>query len=363
MLLVYTFHVDRFVSGYWPIDVWPPYAFVRAGHTGVSLFFVLSGFLLSLPFIDGVRRDRPIRSLRFYERRVLRILPLYYTAVILGTVFCAQRISDLLHGLPYLFFLNAVADWSTRLDNFSNVWWSLATEAQFYLVLPLLPLCLRSRLGRWLALGVLLAYAAAYVAFLRGHLRMATAGGQFMLSLSLFGRGPMFLVGIAVAAIYVHAGPRIRASMQARPWLRRGGADAILLLMFAYLGFLLQWQVRVTHAVSERVPVFAWHVLEAVSWASILGLVLLMPLRSRLLWCSPILGHLGVLSYSMYMWHIPVVRFGLIYLQKIGIQGGVGWTAYNTAILAGLTVVCVAVSELTYRVIERPFLRRKARLT
>ena len=72
MALVYSFHIDRFVSGNLPTDVSPVYAFVRAGHTGVSLFFVLSGFLLSLPFIDGVRHGRPIRPGRFYGRRALR---------------------------------------------------------------------------------------------------------------------------------------------------------------------------------------------------------------------------------------------------------------------------------------------------
>lgn len=363
MALVYSFHVDRFVSGPMPTDVSPLYAFVRAGHTGVSLFFVLSGFLLSLPFIDGARRGRPVSAGRFYKRRALRILPLYYTAVIVGAVFSAHHPSDLLAALPYMAFLNAVAGWTRPLPDFSDVWWSLATEIQFYIVLPLLPLALRSRRGRAVGAGVLLAYAVAYAAFLHRDLHMQTIAGQFMFRLSLFGEAPMFLSGLAVAAIYVRRGDRLRDALQARAWLRRGGGDLLLFGVFLCLGLLLRWQVWVTHTVSENVPVFGWHLLEGASWAAILALVLLLPLRSRRIWRSVLLGHLGVISYSMYMWHIPVVRPGLRAFAALGVRGGLGWTAANCGMIAVLTVICVGVSELTYRYIELPFLRRKARLT
>jgi peptidoglycan/LPS O-acetylase OafA/YrhL len=62
------------------------------------------------------------------------------------------------------------------------------------------------------------------------------------------------------------------------------------------------------------------------------------------------------------MWHIPIARFGLKAFAKLGIRGRVGWTAANAGMIAVLTVICIGVSELTYRYIERPFLRHKARL-
>ena len=363
MALVYAFHIDRFMSGPLPTDVSLAYAFVRAGHTGVSLFFVLSGFLLSLPFIDGVRRGRLIRPRRFYGRRALRILPLYYTAVLVGVAFSAHRPSDLLAALPYMAFLNAVAGWATPLPDFGAVWWSLATEIQFYILLPLLPLLLRSRAGRVIGIAALIVYGAAYVAFLHRDLHMPTIEGQFMFRLSLFGQAPMFLFGITVAAIYVHAGERLRERLQARPWLRRGGGDAVLFLVIASLATLLRWQVWVTHTVSENAPVFGWHLLEGACWATILGSVLFLPLRSRWIWRSAVLGHLGVISYSMYMWHIPVERYVVRAFVRLGVHGGAGWTGANAGITAVITVVCIGISELTYRYIELPFLRRKARLT
>src|SRR5262245_60933990 len=107
--LVVWFHADGFVR--YPgatIDepVSPLLAFLRAGHTGVDLFFVLSGFLLALPFLDEALGGTPVSVRRYFSRRALRILPLYYLAVVASTVLVATRAADLLVAVPYLLFLN-----------------------------------------------------------------------------------------------------------------------------------------------------------------------------------------------------------------------------------------------------------------
>jgi hypothetical protein len=76
--LVFLYHVEGWLALPRPGDeVSPLWAFIRAGHTGVSLFFVLSGFLLSRPFlVEGLGGPRvDVRS--YYRRRALRILPIY----------------------------------------------------------------------------------------------------------------------------------------------------------------------------------------------------------------------------------------------------------------------------------------------
>jgi peptidoglycan/LPS O-acetylase OafA/YrhL len=55
---------------------------VGAGNTGVTLFFVLSGFLLTQPFIQIIRSGERVSAGRFYSARLLRIVPLYYAAVL-----------------------------------------------------------------------------------------------------------------------------------------------------------------------------------------------------------------------------------------------------------------------------------------
>ena len=162
--MVMVFHMDRQV-------VWPPswvgtrlpmpLAYLRAGHTAVTLFFVLSAFLLALPFLAETDGRRRTSVSDYLQRRALRILPLYWTAVCLGTVLSARTAADLLRGVPYLLFLNALHGWFTPLEPYSTVWWSLVTKVEFYLVLPVLGIARRSPTGRRLGAVALGLYTLA----------------------------------------------------------------------------------------------------------------------------------------------------------------------------------------------------------
>src|SRR3989442_11065883 len=100
VLLVFAFHADIFVR--FPF-IEPrstlATAFVRAGYTGVDLFFVLSAFLLSLPFFVEAAGGKRVVVREYFVRRALRILPLYYFAVLVGTVLSASHLLDLSHCL------------------------------------------------------------------------------------------------------------------------------------------------------------------------------------------------------------------------------------------------------------------------
>jgi peptidoglycan/LPS O-acetylase OafA/YrhL len=366
IVLVYTFHLDRFVvnvlSQIEASVVTPWQAFIRAGNTGVSLFFVLSGFLLSLPFVAQAAQSRRGSAGHFYLRRALRILPLYYAAVLVGAVLCAERVTDLWHGVPYLFFLNAFAGIAPLLYPYSSVWWSLVTEVQFYVLLPLLPLLLGSRRGRRIGVAITLLYAVAYGAFLSDRVRMATIGGELHLSLSLFGRAPQFLAGIAAAWSYYHFGTRVRQSLAARWWVRGFAADGAFLALVGALAMLLQWSVAQRPALHESPPYQCWHVAEGGCWAAILWLLLVAPLRIKPIFCNPVLDGLGVLSYSIYMWHVPILILSLSALRHRGMSGLWGWHPQSAVVAAGLSAATLGVSALTYRYIERPFLIRKARI-
>lgn len=362
ILLVFWFHVEGilFLPYRRPAEVVLPWqALLRAGHTGVSLFFVLSAFLLSLPFWREPAGG-PYQSLaRYASRRALRILPLYWFAVAVGTVVTAGSLADLGRAIPHALFLSGVAGWSTPLNPFSDVWWSLVTEVQFYLLLPLLPLCRRWRHGRALGIALLAVAVLAYGLFLARVLAAATPAGQMQLAGSIVGRGPQFIIGGAAAWLYL----RLRASRSSAPaWWRQGGADLALLATLTALALLLQWVIAggVQHSIFP--PFHAWHLLEALLWAGVLLLVLLAPLRSKRLWSNPALEWLGLLSYSIYMWHLPVAWYVIPGLRRAGLLVAAGWSV--AGLLAALLVaaLCLALSTLTYRWVERPFLVRKARL-
>jgi peptidoglycan/LPS O-acetylase OafA/YrhL len=366
IVFVYVFHLDRFVVSVFPpldtaVAVTPWLALIRAGNTGVSLFFVLSGFLLSRPvFADAARGPRA--AAHFYLRRALRILPLYYAAVFAATILRARQLADLWDGVPYLFFLNGVFGLATPLNPYSWVWWSLATEVQFYALLPILPLLLRVRYGRSIGIALALSYAAAYVAYLCRYVTMSTIGGELQLASSLFGRAPQFLAGMITAWVYERFGARMRASLAARRWVRAGAADGALLALVGALALLLQWVLASGSARLETPPYQCWHAVEGSCWAAILLLVVIAPLRSKRLFCNAVLARLGVLSYSIYMWHVPIVFLSLNALRHRRIRGLVGWHPHSVAVAAGLSATCLAVAALTHWGIERPFLIRKARL-
>ena len=120
--------------------------------TGVHLFFVLSGFLLFLPYARAMLRNQPLPSARrFYRRRALRVLPAYLVVLaILAWLPTSERIHPLSAGsvITHLFMIHDSFPPFNR--DFEGPFWTLAIEAQFYLLLPLFALVLAKS---WAGLG------------------------------------------------------------------------------------------------------------------------------------------------------------------------------------------------------------------
>jgi peptidoglycan/LPS O-acetylase OafA/YrhL len=129
------------------------------GFLGVEVFFAISGFLITTLLLRERRKYGEISLGKFYARRSLRIFPLYYAVLLVyvALVFATQRHvpagRDFFHNLP--FFATDTSNWFVPLNGrvifyFS---WSLATEEQFYLVIPSLEKYLRN----WAVPALLLA--------------------------------------------------------------------------------------------------------------------------------------------------------------------------------------------------------------
>lgn len=365
ILLVALYHLDWIVlasdaqlTGYESL----PWALVylRAGHTGVTLFFVLSAFLLARPFLRG-RLPEPGAIRRFYARRALRILPLYYTALLIAVALSAERAADWLRAVPYALFLHAWPPLVTVLYPYSGVWWSLATEIQFYLVLPLLPCLLYTRAGRVAGLVLCAGYATCYAGWVRGWIPPGSVETYLALHLSLLGRAWAFAAGIAAAALHERFGARVRRAAADNALVAGGGADLGLLALLLGLGVLL-FDVATLGFFPAETTWPAWHILEGLLWAAILLAVLWLPLVLQRVFVNPLLERLGTLSYSLYLLHFPAMVGVLSWLRARGLLEPAGWSAgAGVASLIALGL-CAGLSMLTYRWIERPFLERKARV-
>ena len=321
------------------------------GTAGVDVFFGLSGYVITQSLLrDGLRPAGELLR-RFYGRRGLRILPLYLAVVIVafgplpwlmagvdsqvGAVLDpALRARDehydvllLLHllGLP-----NAALVAYPGVP-FATHLWSVGAEMQFYLAWPLFFLLTRQV---WTAAAAAVVVTALVDVILRnpGLLGVAPWSGADLARQTL---------GMICAAAFV-SGPGAR--MFARPAPLR----------------VLHWPALtlIVGLLTSR------HLLPATEWVSpaLLAAALagLVAARQGAATRTSFADHLGRISYSVYAWHVLVI--GVVALAvdvTIGLQP---WgAAPHLALYGGVVLITTLVATVSFRVIERPFLRLTAR--
>ncbi|MDA9579615.1 acyltransferase [Luminiphilus sp.] len=350
ILLVFFFHAWGISGGSTGAEPSLWFSYVAAGRTGVTLFFVISGFLLSIPWLRAMQSpDVAMPSLKnYYAARVLRIVPLYYLAVFMACVVSGSW------GTGFKAFTFQFVGF--EIFPFSVVWWTLVTEVQFYLVLPLLIWLLASGgKSRLILLLVLILWGGVYMTQAL-HNPSGEKISSYLLTKSLLGRLPAFLLGMLAAWIFLktRALPIFSAN-----WVRVLGAVAVLLALYVN-GVVLRHTVLLGEWQSES----NWHehhIYEAILWSVVLlVLVLTRPLFYRII-ANSVLAVVGKLSYSLYLWHVPIL-FHVIYPTKERI--GVGFSESVLAYLLTFAALLLSLmaSLLTYRFIELPGLNVKRRL-
>ena len=291
---------------------------VRGGWLGIDLFFVLSGFLITSLLLDEWIATRKVSLRSFYRRRAHRLLPALLTMLaVYGAFALASESRAQLHdtavsvllGLTYTmnihnyFVASGAPDWALQHL------WTLSTEEQFYLLWPpVLVLLLiwrsvrpRTLLG-WLCGGLLVAGAAdtqvsAHAdAILVGCLAGIAFTYGWVARMPNFARLTALLVLVPLAVVTSETGTPLQ--------------DALVIALFA---------VACTGVVLALICDPGW-------WFSRLA-------------CTRPLRYTGRISYGLYLWHLPMAKIFM------------SWTI-------GLPVTFL-VAALSYRYIERPFLRRR----
>lgn len=322
---------------------------------GVALFFVLSGFLLYRPFaaVSG-GRPRP-RIGRYLRRRAARILPPLWVFIIVMLTWVERPRGS---WQEYASFLS-LTHMFNGLDGRSEMkhLWSLSTEVSFYLLLPLLGLLLVGRNGRGerrygrqvIGIGLVILSTYAYLAIWGlGWLTHNQAISWIPAYLSWFGAG-MLLATLSVA------GPQ---------WVGRWRAGRSLQAWAGSLG--LCWGMAAALFLLSTLPFGKPYDLtpartSQVIWENLLfGLTaffLLLPLvLAQHDGADRVLGgrvgkFLGDISYSIYLWHLPLILVAEAWTGSGLFQGGF-WLTF--AVTLALTI---AVASISWFVIERPALR------
>jgi peptidoglycan/LPS O-acetylase OafA/YrhL len=321
------------------------------GWVGVQLFFVLSGFLITGILLDTRGATNYLSG--FFARRVLRIFPLYYTALFVGFVVAPALGAlppALVHDRPHQLWLwTYLSNWVSPFTAGSQAFphfWSLAVEEQFYL---LWPFALRGREpARCLRLCLALALAslAARVAMLAGG---APRGAIYTFSITRM--DALAAGGAAAAALRIPAlASRIVASRA-----RFGSASVGL----AVLGALVTHRYSFASAAGETIgytflaAAFALAVLAAAT-ADV------APPRPTWLRARP-LRALGKYSYAIYVLHKPLHDFvgkGLAVRLHLDVTRAASDALVYVA--AGL-LVSFAAAYVSYHAFERHFLALKRR--
>ncbi len=312
---------------------WAPFTRIAAqGNSGVSFFFILSGFVLAWSHRPETRA--PV----FYQRRFARIYPSYFVVAVLGVPFLIVigSVTSLGEVLRALVSLTLVQAWipsvSLALAG-TGVAWSLSAETFFYLLFPLLI----SRLTRLATSGLGTVAALAVVTSIAIPLAVRPHEHGFWFWFLYFDpvvRTLEFVLGMCLCLL-MRRGVRL-------PF---GPGPAAVLALGAYLA-------------AGWAPVYlSWYAITLVPYALLIFASAQRDLEGRTsrLLASKRLNDLGVWSYAFYLVHVLVVR-GMSGVLK---KGGLSLPLLGRFAAMGVAyVVAIAVSHLIWRVVEHPFEQR-----
>ena len=326
--LVVAFHFD--VGGF------------HGGFIGVDLFFVISGYLITGLLTKEKASTGSIDLLRFYGRRARRLLPAallstVVTLIVGGVIFAPPEMLAASKAafassiyLSNVWFLRATLDYfspESALNPFLHTW-SLSVEEQFYLVWPTLVLWLGARPGhrdRWLWVMVATLVASLVACIVLTAVRQPWA---FYLSPT---RAWEFAIGALASAKVVENAVIRRVPPRAVWWL---GAGAVTVALFL---------------IDQQTPFPGWAaVCPALGAAAVLlaGSALGQGRPSRLL-ANPLMVWIGKRSYSIYLWHWPVIVFARVLFPTPS-------SMLTFAMPVGATLITLVGAAASYRWVESP---------
>lgn len=313
---------------------------VHGGFVGVDIFFVISGFVIT-KLILGKYSGGSFKFSEFFEKRILRLVPLLTLVNIATVLFCLVAFSpfgevqQVTEAMKYATFFGANYFFYSTNDYLNLAFhplrhlWSLSAEEQFYLVFPFLLIGLMfvsRKINNFVALfGI---FTVALVSFLFCLQASSNAESADHLRAAFFGthlRAWEFLIGTMAFCLLNQFGP-----MRSRLFAR----------MISFFGFLMMLYGVFFISSTAGYPNFQTAV-------PVLGTALLIyggstPIELSFLFSNPLLVWLGNVSYGWYLWHWPVVVF---------VQRALSPKAF---VLVLASIFALLLAALTNRFFENP---------
>lgn len=337
-LYVVVYHISLMPKPALNLPEWAR-SFVNYGGSGVTLFFIISGFSMCLSWKRHAAAASPVKS--FYINRLARIAPLFYFWLILSIARDAAFKGAAGHhgavevGANALFLFNLYEPFQ-----FGIVWasWTIGVEMLFYALFPFIK---RAGFDTLAKTSLLLVLSMAVIALTRGfvedtgHLAQPFARTWFD-NVGFFFVLPIFLMGVVTYHLHELLLPKLAASGQWPTMLLLGTALLTLGLLVVY-----------------RPPGAFWYYVAAAGYALLLlGCAAWSRTRAIGRWAS----YLGRISYSLYLNH-PSLVYALIpaylFIYKIAPEPN---SAFFSCV-ALTWAILIPLSHLTFRFIESPLMK------
>ena len=360
---------DPMVLPRWLQDV---HCFGMRGEVGVSIFFVLSGCLLSLPFWKAFLADQPTPRLRMYaSSRLARIVPAYYLLLLVSALLGAMLFrfpTNYARVVASMTFVNNFNYKTFFPSDIDTPMWSIGLEVWCYILLPLVLLSILGRIrtlrGAALSLFGFIAFLQALnpwlisVLMTDGHRKgwqYGLVGGAKVWfpywNLATF--FSQFLLGSA-AALYICA----RAHTRSAPRLRADlvGVSALVVAFVLVL-------IRLNPGNPDE---FTRQPYVSPFFAALIALSIAATSQGKWFWRvldNQVLKYVAKISFGLYLWHwliISLIQFkwepNFLYF---GMHSVARWAEVSSAVLLASAVI----ASLSWFIVEQPILNWNRRIT
>ncbi len=335
------------------------FTWIPGGFLGVDLFFVISGYVITRLLLDSIEQSGGLDLRGFYLARARRLLPALIFTVTTTTIaigiWAPDTIKRLLTDMP--FSLTGTMNWwlvARHQDYFESIGrppllqhtWSLAVEAQFYLLWPLILYFILKRLGKGrIPVAALVIAAASGITLLLVSFSL-DASNASRVSHVYFGTDThsigLFL-GAALAVSWIPQNFTINVSKKAQDFIDGIG-------VFGFIGIIATFLL-----IDESKPTLykIAFPLAGLFGASIIMSIVHPASRFAPILQNPILVWIGQRSYAMYLWHWIIFQ---VTRPSVDLAGQM-WALYALRIL-----IVFALADISLRYVEQPIRRGALKL-
>lgn len=281
------------------------------GGLGVTIFFFLSGFLITTLLIEEYSQTKTINLKGFYIRRVLRLSPpllvtlfLAYSLAALNVIPGGVSFNGFFAQVFYLANYHQILMWPGDTPEGLEILWSLAVEEHFYIIFPLLALLLFKMNNRWRLLFVLISLCFLALAW-RYYLVLELSAGQSRTYYASDTRLDSILLGSIFAIIRAPHKDKELNIFHFKHLAIFGGGLLLLLVTLVYRAEVFRETLRYSLQGLAMFPIF-YYVINC---------------KSSLLfqWLeNPFVKRLGLYSYSLYLSHLVIIRAIEYYQPTLG---------------------------------------------